>query len=165
MTLLSAYAYVWHDSCISVTWLMHKCDMTHANMGHDSYIRVTRLMHTCDTTHAYVWHGSFMCVTWFVLCALGHVIAIRCVTHQRLIHTCDTTHSHVWRIHICDITRLYDLEAKLESHDRDEKILKWLSCDSIFVSSRYIGSRLLHPIRKRRGAHSSHYTQRGSLSK
>jgi len=35
-------SYVWHDSFISATWLIHLCDMT----------------------HSYVWHDSFICVTW-----------------------------------------------------------------------------------------------------
>jgi len=71
------HAYVWHDSCICVTWLMHTCDMTDLYVWHDSFICVTWLMHTCDMTHAHVWHDSFICVTW-------------------LIHTCDMTHSCIW---------------------------------------------------------------------
>jgi len=34
-----------------VTWLKHKCDMTHTHMWHDSHTHVTWLTHTCDMTH------------------------------------------------------------------------------------------------------------------
>ena len=82
------HAYVWHDSFICVTWLIHAestiflllravCDMTHSYVWHDSCICVTWLMHMCDMAHAYVWHDSFICATW-------------------LIHMCDMTHSYVW---------------------------------------------------------------------
>ena len=63
------HAYVWHDSFICVTWLMHTCDMTHSYVWHDSFICVTWLMHTCDMTHSYVWHH----VTWLIhMCAMLH---------------------------------------------------------------------------------------------
>ena len=96
------HSYVWYDSFICVTWLIHTChmahicvtangwqqctyvtwliymcDTTHSYVWHDSFIRVTWLIHTCDMTHSYVWHDSFIRVTW-------------------LIHTCDMTHSYVW---------------------------------------------------------------------
>jgi len=53
------HLYVWHDSFICVTWLIHMCDMTHSHVWHDSFIRVTWRIHTCDMTHPYVWHDSF----------------------------------------------------------------------------------------------------------
>jgi len=56
---------VWHDSYISVTWLIRKCDMTHTAMWHDSYISVTCLVCTCDMTHAHKWHDSIVCGTLF----------------------------------------------------------------------------------------------------
>jgi len=63
------HAYVWHDSCICVTWLMHMCDMT----------------------HAYVWHDSYICVTWLMPC-----VYVRCCTFMSetwLMHTCHMTHT------------------------------------------------------------------------
>jgi len=101
------HSYVWHDSFIRVTWLIHTCDMTHSYVCetihscecHDSFMCVTWLIPICDMTHLYVWHDSSICerndsflwVPW-------------------LIHVCDMTHSHVWhgsficvtsRIHMC----------------------------------------------------------------
>jgi len=63
-------SWVWHDSFLSVTWLIHTCDMTH-------WICLTRLIHMCHVTHAHMWYDSFICVTW-------------------LIHMCDMTLSYVW---------------------------------------------------------------------
>jgi len=40
--------------------------MTHSYVWHDSFICVTWLIHMCDMTHSYVWHDSFICVTWFI---------------------------------------------------------------------------------------------------
>jgi len=55
------HSYVWHDSFICVTWLIHVCDMTHPYVWHDSFICVTWLIYMCDLTHLYVWHDSFTC--------------------------------------------------------------------------------------------------------
>ena len=78
-------SYVWHDSFICVTWLLHACDTTHSYVWHGSFICVTWridicvtwLIHLCDMTHSYVWHDSFICVTW-------------------LRHACDMTHLYVY---------------------------------------------------------------------
>jgi len=74
-------SYVWHDSFICVTWLIHMCvtwlihmftwDMTqlpnikrHATLWHDSFICVTWLLHMGDMTHSdlhesiHMWHDS-----------------------------------------------------------------------------------------------------------
>ena len=47
------HSYVWQNSFICVTWLIHMCDMTR-------YICVTWLI-------IYVWHDSFTCVTWLII--------------------------------------------------------------------------------------------------
>ena len=70
------HSYVWHDSFICSTWLIHMCDMTHSCVSYEAFICETWLIYVCDMNHAYVWHDSFICVTW-------------------LIHTCDTAHSYV----------------------------------------------------------------------
>jgi len=105
-----AYVYVWHDSFICVTGLIHMCDMTHSCVWHDSFICVTWLIHMrvmcmCDMIHSYVcpvyvyvWHDSFMCVTW-------------------LIRTCDVTHSGVWH----DSTRMSLMK-------RSDMLRRKLSC-------------------------------------
>jgi len=53
-----SHSYVWHDSFICVTWLIH--------MWHDSFICVTWLFH--------MWHDSFIRVTYLHVCDLaqGH---------------------------------------------------------------------------------------------
>ena len=47
-------SYVWHDSFICVTWIIHACDMTHSYVWHDSFICVPWLIRMCDMTHSYV---------------------------------------------------------------------------------------------------------------
>jgi len=79
------------------------CDMTHSYVWHDSFICVTWLIHMCDMTHSYVWHDVFMCVPWLAnLCAMTHWCMARlggkidtwCVRHDsficvtRLVHAC-----------------------------------------------------------------------------
>jgi len=100
------HSYVWHDSFICVTWLIHMCDMTHSYVWHDSFICVTWCIHMCDMlcshvryepfirvtwpihmfdfSHSYAWRVWFMCVTWRIhMCDMPH-------------HMCGMMHSHVW---------------------------------------------------------------------
>jgi len=80
-------SYVWHDSFILPTRLIHMFDRTHLYVCHDSFIGATRLIRNCDTTHhtyivaqsnarliygrdmnhSSVWHDSFVRVTWLIL--------------------------------------------------------------------------------------------------
>ena len=54
-----------------------RCDMTHSYVWHDSFICVTWLIHMCDMTHSYVCHDSFIFVcfenesdvTWLYMCS------------------------------------------------------------------------------------------------
>jgi len=50
-------SYVWHDSFICVTWLIHMC-VHHLGDVHGSFICVTWPIHLC-----FVRHESFVCVT------------------------------------------------------------------------------------------------------
>ena len=63
--------YVWHDSFIYVTRLIHVCDMNWFSCGtsfhpspsymwHDSFIYVIWLLHICDRTNSLVWHDAFI---------------------------------------------------------------------------------------------------------
>ena len=64
-------SYVWHDSFIFVTWLLHVCDITHSYVQND--ICGTWLLHMCDMTCSYVWPDSFMCVTLpLPMCKMTH---------------------------------------------------------------------------------------------
>jgi len=114
------HSYVWHDSFIRVTWLIHMCDcctaprpvyVTHMNESCHTYewvvshIWMSRayvsLLHRtapciCDMTHSYVWHNPLIRVTWLIhMCHC--CTAPRPVYVTWLIHMCDTTHSYVWR--------------------------------------------------------------------
>jgi len=91
------HSYMWHDSFICVTWLIHMCDMTHSYVWHDSFICVTWRIHMYDMTHSHVWNNSFICAPW-------------------LTHMCDTTHSHWWHIPCpmsCDTTHSYMCDMTL----------------------------------------------------
>ena len=57
------HLYMWHDSFICVTWLIHMCDMwriptcdmTHSYAGHDSFIHMSLMTCvSCDKTHSYM---------------------------------------------------------------------------------------------------------------
>jgi len=102
------HSYVWHDSFICVTWLIHMCDMTHSYVWHDSFICVVSLTYMCDMTHSYVWRDPFICVTWPIhMCGITHLYvwhdSFICVT--RLFHRCDMTHSYVWHdLFVCVIS-------------------------------------------------------------
>jgi len=101
------HAYVCHDSCICVTWLMHMCDMTRAHVWHDSGTCVTWLIHMCGInvnrlcamTHAHVWHDPCICVTWLMhMCDMTHAYVWHdsCICVTWLRHMCDMTHAYVW---------------------------------------------------------------------
>jgi len=87
------HAYVFHDSFIRVTSLIHTCGMTY------SYV-----WHTCDITHSYVRHDVFICVTWRIYicdmtdsCVTGH-------THKLYVWQ---THAHATPSptgHLFDVT-------------------------------------------------------------
>jgi len=63
-----------------VPWLIYSCDMTHSYMWHDSFICVTLLIHMC--------HDSSICVItdpwlpWFI--HMCHDSFIRVMTHPRV---------------------------------------------------------------------------------
>jgi len=57
--------YVWHDSFISVTWLIHMYDMTHPYVCHDS---------------SYVWHDSFIRVPGLII-GVTQLVLISHTTH------------------------------------------------------------------------------------
>ena len=110
------HSYVWRDSFLCATWLIHMCDMTHSYVWRDSVLCATWRIHMCDMTHSYVRHDPFLCVPWLIpMCAMTHSFAWRdsfiCVIWR--IHICDMTHSYVWHdsftcviwlIHVWDMT-------------------------------------------------------------
>jgi len=128
--------FVWHDSFICVTWLIHVwkksllggvwCWSVLLSLADDCWecervmhIRVTWLIRMCAMTHSYVRHDSFVCVPWRIhTCDMTHSYvwhdSFICATW--LIHMCDMNHSYVfcnsficvpWLIHMCSVTRSY----------------------------------------------------------
>ena len=66
------HSYVWHDTFVCVTWLIHMRDMTHWYVWHDSLICVTWLIRMRDVTHSYARHDSFLRVPWLIhVCNTG----------------------------------------------------------------------------------------------
>jgi len=101
-TVAMSHSYVWYNSFICVTWLIHMCDITHSYVWH--YIPVpwqiqeSRLYlhafsrdapenHKCDMTHSYVWYCIRM--PWHMhSCAMTQFISVT-------LHTCAITHVYV----------------------------------------------------------------------
>jgi len=87
------------------------CDMTHSYVWHESFMYVTRLIHMCAMTHSYVWQDSFICVTWLIHVWHDSFICVTWLIHTFvtwLIHMCDMT--HVWHdSFMFDITYSYVL--------------------------------------------------------
>jgi len=98
------HSYVWHDTFVCVTWLIHMRDMTHWYVWHDSLICVTWLIRMRDVTHSYVWHDSFLRVPW-------------------LIHTCDMTHSNAWHDSFIRVTWLILTCATTHSYARHDSFI------------------------------------------
>jgi len=124
------YMHMWHDSFISVTWLVHMCGMTRSNVWHNLFIcviwlwsldkkiismvvcvYVTWLVHTCDMTRSYACRDSFMCVTWVVRvrdmtrsCA-WHDSSLESLNHKRFVFWMYV--HETWLIHMCDMTPSY----------------------------------------------------------
>jgi len=63
------HSYVWHDSFIYVTWLIHMCDMTHSHLTWSIHVLDDTRLYTqrLQREHSYVtwlihtWHNSFIC--------------------------------------------------------------------------------------------------------
>jgi len=98
--------HVWHDSFISLTWLMHVCNTHDRHMSdwHNFFTLVTRvtwLIPTCDIIDSHVWHDSFPRVTW-------------------LIQTRDMTHPHMWRDSSTHLTWITHMCVACLIHMRDK---------------------------------------------
>jgi len=126
------HSYVWHDSSICVTWLIHMFDMTHS---YDSSICVTWLIHMFDMTHSYVWHDSFICVTWRIhMCDMiqSYVWLDSFICVPWLFHTWDKAYTYVWRdsficvmwlIYMCDDSSIRVIWL-IRTHDMLSRVLK-----------------------------------------
>jgi len=120
-----AHAYVWHDSFISVTWLIHMCDMTHSYVWHDSF--------TCDMTHSYVWHDSFTPTPrtqsiHAYICDMTQLSHVTYIWMGSPFHICDMTHvGHAlfscvtWLIHMGHDLRTSYTHSQPNSADQNQK--------------------------------------------
>jgi len=110
-------SYVWHDSFICVTWLIHMCDMTPSYVWQDALIYVTWLMHTCDMTQSCMWHDSFIHVTWHSHHSLSRSLFLyhTWVHATWLIDIGDMTHASLSLVltHTWASTRLLPTQVRL----------------------------------------------------
>jgi len=88
------HSYVWTDSFIRETWLIH--------VRHDSFIYEWVMSRNSSS-----WHASFIRVTWLLhMCDMTHPPRLHPTPSTKvtwLIQLCDVTHSYVtWLIHMCD---------------------------------------------------------------
>jgi len=115
------HSSVWHDSFMSVAWLIHLCDLilqeNESYHRHDKWVmsHVTWMSHVardmnevCRTRHEWVMsqqENKF--VPW------SNRLWVCCSSSS---YVCDTTHSYVWHdsficvtwlIHMCDMTHSY----------------------------------------------------------
>jgi len=109
---------VWHDSFISVTWLIHVCSMTHSYVWHDSFMCVAWPMHisVCTNPRGPLIFNVCLCVficMYVCVCVLvckqdPHSLLIfsggasRTSAGPRTEGTCAT-----WLIDMCDMTHWY----------------------------------------------------------
>jgi len=56
------HSYVWRDSFICRTWLIHMCNMTDWQVSWTG----NNWRNVCDMTHWYVRHESLICATWLI---------------------------------------------------------------------------------------------------
>jgi len=112
--------YVWHDSFICDTWLIHNtraytwrdsfiCNMTlwrRETARLDSFSCVMWLVHMCKVTRSYVWLDSFISDMTMTTGDCTWHDTFTCMNETWLNHMCDVNHSYVWRdlTNTCDVT-------------------------------------------------------------
>jgi len=81
-------------------------DMTHSYVWHDSFICVTWLIHMFNRTHSYVWHDSFICVTWLIHMCDMTPLKLNLLKMLNMLNMLNLPHllCGTWLIHMCDMT-------------------------------------------------------------
>ena len=109
------HPYVWHDSFICVTWLIHMFDMTQLYVWHDSFICVTWLIYMCDMTNSYVNALTTYCNT--LQHSPSHGEQDYRVNSTAPCMWYDSFICLIWLIHMCDMTNSYDMTHLYVWHD------------------------------------------------
>ena len=156
MLLTVAAPYEPHIVFISVTCLIHMCDMSHSCVNHVSstcvtcLIHITCLIHMCDMFHSYgmphlcVWHASFVRVT--SLLHMCDIISFICVTC--LIHMFVMSHSYLymWSRARCSHTRTTHTTHTTHTHTPSENewgiLHLWMSHATSMSASCHLYARV-----------------------
>jgi len=88
------HSYVWRDSFIRVTWLIHTCDVTH-------FVRVSWLI-PFDVTRSHAWRDSIICLKM----ALQKRIGSGSMSVPWPMRACGVTYLYVWRDWLINVTLL-----------------------------------------------------------
>jgi len=139
------HLYVWHDSFICVTWLIHVrdnatsrvmlCERTHAYVLHNSLRSMTCFLQyvwhdwfMCAVTDLYEWHDLFTCVTLlFRTCGITRLYA----WHDSVICVMwPVTYWYVWHAWFICVTwhHLYLLYFTHVWHMLHSYVWRWLFC-------------------------------------
>jgi len=98
--------YVWHDSCMCVTWPIHMCDMTHSYVWHDPFICVTWLIHMSRDSFisVYIWlylYVYFHMYIWLNMYVYTYMYTVTRASVSRVsCHTYEWVMSHIWASHV-----------------------------------------------------------------
>jgi len=140
------HSYVWHDSFICVTWLIHlferdsfECSQhpVHLHVWLDAFMLVIWiwLFHMYDMTHPYAWHDVFICETLlirylrpdsFIRVIWTHLYVWRdSFIHAKWRFSLDLFKYVIWLIHVYDLTHSY-VRHDLLTHRCVNCLLTWL---------------------------------------
>ena len=129
------HLYVWRDSFVRATWLIH----IYSYMWHDSFIRVTWLIYTCGVTY----QCRFICVTWLALeliVVAFYIWSIYLLQYWcSVIYMCGMTYLYVWHDPCIPATWLIHIHS----------CVTWLALDHIpLIYAWYTGwRRLIWPLK------------------
>jgi len=125
--------YVWHDSFVCLTWLIHRGDMTHSHVRHDSFICETWLIDMCDTMiirMSHMIHSHVRRVAWSFVghtyvcvchtCVTRVMWDMRLMTHIRMSHV----RLYVWH-ESCGTPLMSHMTPVTHTHDTPQT-LTWL---------------------------------------
>ena len=98
------HPYVWHDSSIRVTWLIHTCDMTHWRTGGVGRTLLQELTCLCVMPHTSIRRVANFVKSRYIFQWVVSYMSMRHVTHiyelchmsmRHVTHVC-VTHTSIW---------------------------------------------------------------------